>query len=517
MEQATIHFYPYFQWVLSTSVMASIMVGLILLSKVLLKDKLNIRWHYLLWILLMARLILPWTLESSFSIYNLVDLNRGVSHQTSYSENTSFSNINPIPNYTIESEPDMSSSNQVSSETKGIDKNFLLFSIIVLAWLIGILSIALYIYVNFKKFDRKINAGSLITDQRIQHIFYQCKKAMHIQKDIPLIMTNVIQSPTLYGSIRPRLLLPSNIFTMLTNDELKYIFFHELSHYRRKDIAVNWLMTLLLIIHWFNPILWYAYNRMREDQEMACDALALTFIDQNESIQYGHTIIKLTENYAKFMSNPRIANFSGNKSQMYRRIERIKMSKKVSYTWSGLTFAIVLFISGCTLTSANHSDMEIVSVSSIAPDEFIILDKFTVDDDYYVKFRFESKYYFDKYNIKNNIRTYKVADQALYNVIDLKHTHAYPGFTIKSVVNPAEISEEEARKFKIDPQILISNQSYSKFNTIISIGQKSDWEVRNEYVENNEVLFSVFPDPQLSAGKPYGYMFSFTEPFEAKH
>jgi hypothetical protein len=42
----------------------------------------------------------------------------------------------------------------------------------------------------------------------------------------------------------------------------------------------------------------------------------------------------------------------------------------------------------------------------------------------------------------------------------------------------------------------------------------TDWEVRNEYVENDKVLFSVFPDPNLTAGKPYGYMINFTEPFE---
>ncbi|MEH7255772.1 hypothetical protein V7111_27060 [Neobacillus niacini] len=42
---------------------------------------------------------------------------------------------------------------------------------------------------------------------------------------------------------------------------------------------------------------------------------------------------------------------------------------------------------------------------------------------------------------------------------------------------------------------------------------ENEWKVRNEYARKGEVLFSVFPDPNLSAGKPYGYMFSFKEPF----
>ena len=40
------------------------------------------------------------------------------------------------------------------------------------------------------------------------------------------------------------------------------------------------------------------------------------------------------------------------------------------------------------------------------------------------------------------------------------------------------------------------------------------WDVRNEYSENNKVLFEISPDPNLTVGKPYGYIFSFNEPFE---
>lgn len=43
---------------------------------------------------------------------------------------------------------------------------------------------------------------------------------------------------------------------------------------------------------------------------------------------------------------------------------------------------------------------------------------------------------------------------------------------------------------------------------------ESEWQVRNEYYRDSKVLFSVYPDPNLSAGKPYGYVFSFKEPFD---
>ncbi|WBL17052.1 hypothetical protein [Sutcliffiella sp. NC1] len=43
---------------------------------------------------------------------------------------------------------------------------------------------------------------------------------------------------------------------------------------------------------------------------------------------------------------------------------------------------------------------------------------------------------------------------------------------------------------------------------------ESEWKVRHEYTKNNQMLFEVFPDPTLSAGKTYGYIFSFKESFD---
>ncbi|WP_214480613.1 hypothetical protein [Bacillus sp. SM2101] len=43
---------------------------------------------------------------------------------------------------------------------------------------------------------------------------------------------------------------------------------------------------------------------------------------------------------------------------------------------------------------------------------------------------------------------------------------------------------------------------------------QTDWTVRQEYSDNGETLFTVYPDPTLVAGRSYGYMISFTAPFE---
>ena len=65
---------------------------------------------------------------------------------------------------------------------------------------------------------------------------------------------------------------------------------------------------------------------MREDQ-LACDAYALTFIDKEEQIAYGHTIITLLEHYSYQV--PSLANLSRNKRTLKRRIIMIKIPKEI--------------------------------------------------------------------------------------------------------------------------------------------------------------------------------------------
>lgn len=356
MEQVVIILNQIFQWVLTTSAMASVMVGLILLTKFLLKDKLNIRWHYLLWILVIIRLILPWTPESSFSVFNLVNLETPLieeDQQSTFSENSSYEVTDPIlSTNTLENVTETSYFGQSKQQDAASENQMVSwFSFIMLAWVLGVITLFTYICLSHRNFVSKVNSEVLITDPRITQLFDQCKHSMHVRKNISLIKTSVIKSPTLYGSIHPRLLLPENTLHTFKDKELTYIFCHELAHFKRKDISVNWLMTSLLILHWFNPILWYGYFRMREDQEMACDALALSFINPNESTQYGYTIIKLLESYSRFPSTPGVANFSGNKSQLKRRINMIALFKKNSIKWTIVTILLVFVIGLIGLTN----------------------------------------------------------------------------------------------------------------------------------------------------------------------
>ncbi|NIP25470.1 MAG: hypothetical protein GWN67_13970, partial [Phycisphaerae bacterium] len=72
MEAINIQLSSLFEWLLKTTIQGSVLIGLILLVKVILRGRLPIRWHYFLWLLLLIRLAAPRLPQSRFSIFNLI-------------------------------------------------------------------------------------------------------------------------------------------------------------------------------------------------------------------------------------------------------------------------------------------------------------------------------------------------------------------------------------------------------------------------------------------------------------
>ncbi len=168
-----------------------------------------------------------------------------------------------------------------------------------------------------------------------------------------LIETARVESPSVHGLVRTRVLLPKGIFDRFSAEELRCILLHELAHIKRHDLEINWLASLLQAIHWFNPLLWFAFARMRIDREVACDALALAHLGRAPSGPYGETILKVVENLVTASSVPGLLALSEDKRQLQERIRMIAAFGKRP-AFSVVAAALVAGIAVVGLTDANQ-------------------------------------------------------------------------------------------------------------------------------------------------------------------
>ncbi|MDZ4523314.1 M56 family metallopeptidase [Bacillus cereus group sp. BceL300] len=348
----------FFDWLIETSLMASILVGFILCIKVLFRNKLTPRWQYMLWIVLMIRLLLPWSPDSSYSIYSLLSYSSSVSEVIPKNMPATENIVNIESDRKVElesnskmvtktSEPEV----KVSSEKQ---TTFSLYKLALYVWLAGVIILAAITFLTNRRLYSYIKKQPDITDEQVTTVFNRCKQSMKMKKAVSLRLAGKIASPTVFSFFRPKVLLSKKHMKVLNEQQLQYVFYHELAHIKRNDVAVNWIMYSLILLNWFNPILWYAYFCMREDQELACDAYALTFIDKEEQIAYGHTIITLLEHYSYQV--PSLANLSRNKRTLKRRIIMIKKFQKKSYRLSLLGVIAIAAIAGGFLLNARITE-----------------------------------------------------------------------------------------------------------------------------------------------------------------
>ncbi|WP_136699884.1 M56 family metallopeptidase [Bacillus fungorum] len=348
----------FFDWLIETSLMASILVGFILCIKILFRNKLTPRWQYMLWIVLMIRLLLPWSPDSSYSIYSLLSYSSSVSEviqkNTSLPENT----VNNEMKQTVELElnSETVTKNRELEVKAGAEQQttFSLYKIALYVWLAGVIILAVITFITNRRLYSYIKKQPDITDEQVVTVFNRCKQSMKMKKAVSLRLAGKIASPTVFSFFSPKVLLSKKHMKVLNEQQLQYVFYHELAHIKRNDVAVNWIMYSLILLNWFNPILWYAYFCMREDQELACDAYALTFIDKEEQIAYGHTIITLLEHYSYQV--PSLASLSRNKRTLKRRIVMIKKFQKKSYRLSLLGVIVIVAIASLSLFNARATE-----------------------------------------------------------------------------------------------------------------------------------------------------------------
>lgn len=352
-------FIPLFHWILWTSIATGIMLILIFILKALLNRHLKPKWHYIMWVLVFIKCIMPWSPESTYSIYNIIHTGQSPATSAMHQKVESGSLHFPLSVQGINTGGTLNSGINASKNSPASLFNGVLqftinhiWTVLCLIWLLGILVMLLYLGLTAIRFQKKIHHGLKAINPDLSKIFLICKEKIGIKHNIPVNFSRNISSPTLLGYFKPQLLLPYSLDDKLSQEEWEHVFSHELSHVKRHDIGVNWIASFILVLHWFNPLMWAAYRRMRMDQEVACDAQVLSYMDAEKRMNYGHTIIRLLESCSKSVPTPGIAQLSGNKRHLKGRLKMIKTFRKQPVLWSIIALVFIVGIALATMTGA---------------------------------------------------------------------------------------------------------------------------------------------------------------------
>ncbi len=339
---------PAMQTLVQATWQASVLVMLVLAVQMMFGRWLNARWRYALWSVVVLRLMLPVTPGSVVSVFNLF---RGEAEAVVVAELPAAPVSAPINMEAI----DLSGLEPVVSTAGGQAyepvSHWHTADIVLAVWLMGVVLVLGVLLLINAVLAVRLRRHASVTDEGLLALLESCKREMGLHRNVRLLLIPKLASPALAGMFRPKLLVPAALVDQMPEHELRFVFLHELAHMKKHDIAMNWLLILLAAVHWFNPLVWFAFARLRADRELARDALVLRATGTDASQAYGQTIIRVLEQLTRpRLANPALAGIGDGMGQLKRRIRMIALSPKrrPALTVVGVMLLATLAVIGLT-------------------------------------------------------------------------------------------------------------------------------------------------------------------------
>lgn len=329
------------EWIASS---CALILAVLLLRR-LLRGRIGPGLQYALWLLVLARLLLPVSFGAArVSVQNLVrDADeRAASRVVTYVNQTAPDPVpfEPAPAQSAPAQPQYTQSaaapqSQPEAQLTETARPVTLLDILRCAWYAGMAAMALWLIATNLAFRARLA-------KRARRIEYPgCK--------LPLYITEAVETPCLFGVLRPAIYITPEAAS--EPETLAHSVEHELTHYRHGDHIWALLRCLCLVLHWYNPLVWLAAALSRRDAELACDEATIRRLGEAERAAYGRTLIRIScERRATLLRTATTMNCG--KRGLRERIALIaKRPKTAAYALVILILAAIA-VTGCTFTGA---------------------------------------------------------------------------------------------------------------------------------------------------------------------
>lgn len=336
------------EWIASS---CALILAVLLLRR-LLRGRIGPGLQYALWLLVLARLLLPVSFGAArVSVQNLVrDADeRAASRVVTYVNQTAPDPVpsEPAPAQSATAQPQYTQSAaapqpQPEAQLTETARPVMLSDILRCAWYAGMSAMALWLIATNLAFRARLA-------KRARRIEYPgCK--------LPLYITEAVETPCLFGVLRPAIYITPEAAS--EPETLAHSVEHELTHYRHGDHIWALLRCLCLVLHWYDPLVWLAAALSRRDAELACDEATIRRLGENERAAYGRTLIRIScERRATLLRTATTMNCG--KRGLRERIALIaKRPKTAAYALVILILAAVA-VTGCTFTGAQAGEPDL--------------------------------------------------------------------------------------------------------------------------------------------------------------
>ena len=305
-----------FELLFSVTLSTNVFIIAILLLRFLFKNS-SKNSRLFLWLLVGIKLILPFNIESKFSL---------------------------IPDGAIEKSTVNATDivgDVVANSTYVNESLFDSKLIFLVVWEIVASIILIYGAVSFWRLHK--NIGDAI---KMESNIFQSEKVV---------------SPFVLGVIKPKIYIPFN----LEDETLSHIVSHEKSHIKNIDHITKLVAFLLLAVHWFNPLVWVCFKLFTKDIELACDERVIKNYSLEKRKSYAEALLNCAVNEGRGLIYP----VAFGEVSVKDRIKSVVAYKKT------LKIVLALFLCVATVSFVLFATVPEVSAKNEAKEKAITEEK----------------------------------------------------------------------------------------------------------------------------------------------
>ncbi len=256
----------------------SIVIIIIFLLMPVINKRYSAKWRYFIWLFIAIRLIVP--INITLPKAPVVIDQPTEKSLVIRAENNSF----PVTVMDKEEYTKLGNNSPGSANYAPIiTVNELLFNI----WIVGVVVFISYNLINYWIFKIRIKNCS-----KNANIDDKVKNVLELKKMPEVVVCEKVLSPMLIGFIKPMVILPKIDYS---EDEIKVILKHELTHCKRHDLWYKLLLICANGVHWFNPVIYFMVRQANRDLEYSCDDAVVLNEDMEYRKAYSKTILKSME------------------------------------------------------------------------------------------------------------------------------------------------------------------------------------------------------------------------------
>lgn len=333
---------------LSLSFSGTLLLLLLLLLKSIYKNIFSKCWQYYIWLIVAFRFLVPIP-----TVTPMITVTDYLMEKTDTIKDRSNGAIKIKQNKVIAEKKDSVEERKQSSM---ITKNFC-FSFLWFLWIVFALILFLRKVLHYQNFVHRIKKNSIeVSEVKILNILADCEEIEKISKPVELYHNSWIASPIMTGFFHPKIILSTEQYK---EEEMFYIFLHELIHYKRCDMIYKWFIQIIICIHWFNPFIYLLGKEINRACELSCDEAVISCLGDKEKKAYGDVLITALKVESAYKNPDTSVTFAESTKQIKERLGAImdfkKKTKLIKIITVFFTIAICICFSAIGVYASNNN------------------------------------------------------------------------------------------------------------------------------------------------------------------